>query len=210
MRTTTKNQKSLGILSSILIGLGVVLFSWIIFSPDSRKTQTIPSVLADEPDYYAKKATMGEYNSDGNLEYRLKSDSVRHYESRLVTELLKPQITILDSNQTPWSIRAETGLMRSLSRATNIESKDDQLVFKENVVVSNEGPPIDAFLLRTEILFLYPHSRYIESDSNILIETKQYRITAANMNSHLNTRWMDLGSSQEQRVIIQDITHGLE
>ena len=100
--------------------------------------------------------------------------------------------------------------MRSLSRATNIESKDDQLVFKENVVVSNEGPPIDAFLLRTEILFLYPHSRYIESDSNILIETKQYRITAANMNSHLNTRWMDLGSSQEQRVIIQDITHGLE
>ena len=210
MRTTTKNQKSLGILSSILIGLGVVLFSWIIFSPDSRKTQTIPSVLADEPDYYAKKATMGEYNSDGNLEYHLKSDSVRHYESKLVTELLKPQITILDSNQTPWSIRAETGLMRSLSRATNIESKDDQLVFKENVVVSNEGPPIDAFLLRTEILFLYPHSRYIESDSNILIETKQYRITAANMNSHLNTGWMDLGSSQEQRVIIQDITHGLE
>ena len=210
MRTTTKNQKSLGILSAILIGLGLFFFSWIIFSPDSRKTKTVPSVLADEPDYYAKKATMGEYNSDGNLEYHLKSDSIRHYESKLVTELLKPQITILDSNQTPWSIRAETGLIRSMSRASNIEAKDDQFVLKENVVVSNEGPTIDAFHLRTEILFLYPQSRYIESDSKILIETKQYRITAANMNSHLNTRWMDLGSSHEQRVIIQDITNALE
>jgi len=210
MRTTTKNQKSLGILGAILIGLGLFFFSWIIFSPDSRKTQTIPSVLADEPDYYAKEATMGEYNSDGNLEYHLKSDSIRHYESKLVTELLKPQITILDSNQTPWFIRAETGLIRSLPRGSNIESNDDQFILKENVVISNEGPTTDTFHLKTEKLFLYPQRRYIESDANILIETKQYRITAASMNSHLNTRWMDLGSSHEQRVIIQDITYALE
>ena len=77
-------------------------------------------------------------------------------------------------------------------------------------MISNEGPTTDTFHLKTEKLFLYPQRRYIESDANILIETKQYRITAANMNSHLNTRWMDLGSSHEQRVIIQYITNALE
>ena len=207
MRTTTKNQKSLGILNAILLGLGFFFFSWIVLFPDRQKTENIPQELADEPDYYAKKALMEEYNNGGNLEYQLSTDSVRHYESQQVTKLAKPQIRMLDTNQIPWSIRAKTGVIRTQFKTSNIEFKGDQFLLNENVVVSNEGQNKNSFLLKTETLYLYPESRHIESDSNITLETNDYRITAANMTSHLDTQWIELGSSREQRVTIQALTN---
>ena len=210
MRITANRQKSLEILKLTLIGLGFLLVTWNLFFRSELVNKEIPKEFSGEPDYFVTQAKVKKYSEEGELEYQLRSNSISHYESRLITELEKPQIKLMDKNQTPWSVSAEFGLITTKPETSSVNSNDEQFLLQDNVVISTAGTNVDFFHLKTQSLYLYPKSRHIESDKQITIETKQYRITAANITGRLDTRWVNLGSSPEQRVLIQGLTNTLE
>lgn len=208
------------------LGLVLILGAWLYLANDPETVIRLPPELQEEPDFYVEDARIEQYGADGALEYDLESVAISHFENEHLTRLSRPRLQLYEQPNPPWRARANFGYIRSQAAEkqsatdTDADSDVDAATAAQPTVVPMAGAAQDQIFLRedvrleqafadgtflelkTDALYVYPDRQFAQTDRAVIIDTEMSRTTAASFEGQLDTNWIRLTSSTDQRVHI--------
>tara|TARA_R110000824_G_scaffold7892_3_gene35664 strand:- start:9726 stop:10295 length:570 start_codon:yes stop_codon:yes gene_type:complete len=134
-------------------------------------------------DYYMTLVDSTQFNTAGESDYRLQADRIVHYPAPEFAILDSPRLLIYDGQSGPWFLSAAYGTIRQ-----DFERGEESLELSENVVVQhtdNEGRTHNIY---TNELTIYLSSRFLTTESEILLESPNLEISSLGMTADLNTK----------------------
>jgi LPS export ABC transporter protein LptC len=138
---------------------------------------TVQRSNIESPAYIAEQLTVLTYGTNGQLEQKLITPLMSHYESRATTELSQPVLWRYNPDAQPWRIQAEKALVYS----------DDNKVFMSGEVVMDRNasagqPP---YHLVTRDLTYRTTDAYASTEQAVRIESDQQWITGIGLQGWL-------------------------
>lgn len=134
-------------------------------------------------DYYMTMVDSTQFNAAGASDYRLQAERIVHYPSPEYAVLDSPRLVIYQGQTGPWFLSAAYGTIRQ-----DIERGEESLELSENVVVQhtdNEGRTHNIY---TDELTIYLGSRFLTTESEILLESSNLEISSLGMTADLNSK----------------------
>lgn len=164
--------------------------------PTERLLQPDIPLAPEFPEAYLIKADIRQYDSQGQLSYRMLSERAEHFQYlpdrqsprdySLVTE---PNITVHGEGEAPWRLTARRG--RS-------EDGGERLRFIDNVQAwqqRGDGRQI----ITTEALLIEPNRQYAETDKAVTMRSPRSQHTAVGLRAYLDRDYIELLSEVEGR-----------
>lgn len=106
---------------SILLVLAALTF-WLRYATDLAETHGDGKHRHD-PDFIVNDATLRKVSADGNLQYTLFADEIRHYPDDDSTELDRPKLVHLHPTKPPVTISASHGRMGPKGERVDLREK---------------------------------------------------------------------------------------
>lgn len=169
------------IASGLLLALLIFLMNSTVQRQTGLSDIGLPAVQTY--DYFMVGLDYTRYDTDSTPSYRLVADRLTHYPEPEYNEIDTPRFEIFQDEDLPWTITARRG--RSEQDA---EAGEQRVDLNEDVVihgVDSQGRELDIY---TDNLRVYPDSRKVMTDNEVLIEGEGSRITGTGMSADLNTR----------------------
>src|SRR5262245_4644308 len=154
--------------------------------------------LADAPDLYMENAQITQYGRDGGVQYRLDSDTIRHFDVENLTRLESPVFELYRSGGLPWLARSTHGYIRYRSQTP--PPQEEVVYLRENVRLEQRASDGDFVKLTTDALYVYPDRRFAETDRPVMIDTNSGRTTAVGLKGDLSRGLLKLFSAADTKV----------
>ena len=182
----------------LLLLFGCVVIAFLLTDTDDAIDEPSTEVLFSEvPDLYMEDAIITQYQGDGTLKYELVSTRIRHFEDRNLTRLDTPDLQMHQTDNPPWSARADEGEIKY--QATSEDTQEEVVYLRHNVFL--EQARGERFIsMSSEDLTIYPERRYAETDQAVMIDTNAGRTKAVGLAADLERSVLHLASSESQRV----------
>lgn len=165
--------KKLGLF--ILLLIAVLIFN---YQRDNNAIQTTPKALIDdeEADFFARNLIRQLYDEKGEKTQQLTAKKAHHYEQKNLLILDFP-ILKSESQQTPWEIQAQLGILHNNS--SKVELK------KQVVITQLANKKIQQGQLITEYMLYYPKEQIAETEESIKVEYPNLTISSMGMRAEL-------------------------
>jgi lipopolysaccharide export system protein LptC len=183
----------------LLLLFGCVAIALLLSETDQPTTKE-PStevLFSEVPDLYMEDAIITQYQGDGTLKYELASTQIRHFEDRNLTRMITPDFQMHQTDNPPWTARADEGEIRYQTTPEDIE--EEVVYLRDNVFL--EQVRGERFInLRSDDLYIYPDRRYAQTDQAVTIDTNAGRTKAVGLAADLEGSVLKLASNETQRV----------
>ena len=150
----------------ILVGLGY----WGYYSSITPGQPSREVAIREGADYFLVGADISQFNSKGQLNYTLISDSITHYPHNDTTLLQKPEMTSFSNPNEVFKSISEHGKL--LPDGADIELWDD-VVMTQTKTASNE-----VVKMNTDFITIYSERELADTDRPVLI-TSSTSVTRA-------------------------------
>ena len=182
----------------LLLLTGCVAIVFLLRDTDEASTDAPSEIFfSEEPDLFMEDAIVTQYQNDGSLKYELVSNRIRHFEDRNLTRLDSPDLQMYQTDNPPWSARADEGEIKYQPARGNI--KEEVIYLHQNVYL--EQARGERFIsLTSEDLTIYPERQYAETDQAVMIDTNAGRTKAVGLAADLERSVLELSSNETQRV----------
>lgn len=190
--------------SRTLVKWGVVVIAVAGFAgismylgPSEEDQPPLPSELAEEPDAFVEKGTITQYRDDGALSYRLRAESISHFDGAGRSTLQEPVLELHGANRPPWRVESQVGEVRPVPG-----TEEDWVELQGNVSLTRDLGGGAYTKILTEALTLYPGRRQARTEQTAMIETDTVSARVAGFEADLASGRLALFSSTDQRVSI--------
>ncbi len=165
--------------------------------PQEEAEAGLPPELAEEPDVYLKNATITEFEATGARKYALFATRMDRFDDEALTRLVAPELNMDNPDAEPWDIRAERGVI-----TRRVGESHDVVVLNDNVELAQLDPHtgVTRLSIRSDMLEVYPHRQYAQTDQDVMIDTEVGRTLASGMQGDLKTGQLSLSSDPVQPV----------
>ena len=183
----------------LLLLFGCVAIALLLSETDEPTTKE-PStevLFSEVPDLYMEDAIITQYQGDGTLKYELASTRVRHFEDRNLTRMATPDLQMHQTDNPPWTARADEGEIRYQTTSEDIE---EEVVYLRDNVFLEQARGERFISLRSDDLYIYPDRRYAQTDQAVTIDTNAGRTKAVGLAADLERSVLKLASNETQRV----------
>lgn len=177
----------------------------MVLSPNEEDPSALPGELADEPDALVEKGTITQYRDDGALNYRLRAESISHFEDAGRSTLQAPVLELHDENRPAWHVASRTGEVRAASGPSG--EVEERLALHGDVSLAQDRGGGAFTRIRTETLTMFPGRRQAISEQTAMIETETVSARVAGFEVDLASGRLALFSSADQRVSIVVLPH---
>jgi len=135
------------------------------------------------PDYYLTKATIQQFDTQGQLSSSIYAQRFSHIREFDSTDMIQPRFNIYLGQGSTWFGRADDGLILDSGAQINLNG---------NVLVTNGPDIVSPLSLSTQSLRLLPASNYAESDSLVKLSTHYSHLTGTGMRLTLSDQRLQL------------------
>ena len=181
------------------LGVGCVAAGFAVatlfIAPGDIEPEPSPA-FADEPDAYVEDGLITQYDADGALRYRLRSQRIAYFESEGRTRLSAPVFELHNPDAPPWRVEAEVGDVYRLGNG------EEEVYLRGAVELARNRGGDGLLSMRTESLTVNPVRRFARTSEPAIIATRAARVTAAGFETDLASGRTKLLSSANQRVAI--------
>ncbi len=148
------------------------LLAWWQFQPAE---QAPPGALerARLPDYVVTHFTAVEMDDRGKPSRRLVAEELRQYVDEDVSELTQPRMTLYQTDGEPWRARADSGI---------VMASGEEIQLHGGVELERNGNlATRSAHIATELLRIWHHRAYAETDRAVVATSDLDRLTATGM-----------------------------
>lgn len=173
----------------------------VVLTTDWQTESTPPEPiepLPDAPDLFMEDARITQYGSDGGVQYRLDSSTIRHFDRENLTRLEAPKFELNRAGGLPWLVRSSHGYIRYRTQAT--PPQEEVVYLRDNVELEQRADDGEFVKLTTDALYVYPDRRYAETDRPVMIDTNSGRTTAVGLQGDLGRGLLKLFSAADTKV----------
>jgi lipopolysaccharide export system protein LptC len=182
---------------AVLAGCLVLVVLTTDWQTESAPAEPIET-LADAPDLYMENAQITQYGRDGGVQYRLDSNTIRHFDLENLTRLESPVFELYRTGRLPWLVRSTHGYIRY--RTQTPPPQEEVVYLRENVQLEQRAGDGEYVKLTTDALYVYPDRRYAETDRPVMIDTNSGRTTAVGLKGDLSRGLLMLFSAADAKV----------
>lgn len=167
----------------------VVFFSYMLFFLLNSATDDISlsglegSRVNQAFDYYMTTVDSTRFSPNGKSEYRLQAERIVHYPSPEFATIDSPRLVIYESQAGPWFISAGYGTIEQ-----DIERSEEKLELSQNVIVQHTDNEGLSYSIYTDELTIYLDSKYLTTQSEVLLESTNLEISSLGMTADLITK----------------------
>ena len=167
---------SRGRLTLLLLVVALVLSAWLAWRPTDAPPPPLAADGTPMPDYYLTGLTLQDYAPDGTLSRVLRTERMSHITDD-GTALVQPQLTLENSQGSPWVITGERG---------QLNPGGDTLTLPDQVQITRLATPDNRPLrLTTSNLRVRPAEGYAETDEAVTVVSNGDRIDAVGLKAWL-------------------------
>ena len=170
----------------ILIVLAGFLF-YLVNSATDDNTNSEPGIegsrIDQDFDYYMTSVDSTQFNITGASDYRLQADRIVHYPSPEYAIIDSPRLVFYEGQTGPWFLSAAYGTITQ-----DALRGEESLKLTDNVVVQHTDSEGRTHHIYTDTLTIYLNSRYLTTDSEILLESTNLEISSLGMTAALSTK----------------------
>ena len=188
-------QRIVGIVLMVAITLGL---AYQLRDTDPAIPLPIPDGVDVEPDVYGKNVLFKQLRADGTLQYRMRAETIRQFNTEELTRMTNPKLRLLNPHQPPWDIASNHGYIRK--RLAPDGHAEEVVYLREEVELVQSHPQNGVITLSADSFYIYPDREYAETDQDVTIDTEVGRTKAAGLKADLATGLIKLSSSTKQRV----------
>ncbi len=183
----------------LLVLFGCVAIIYLLRDTDEAASEAPPSEVrfSEQPNLFMEDAVVTQYQGDGTLKYELFSTRVRHFEDRNLTRLDTPNLQMHQTDNPPWSARADEG---ELTYEATEEDAEEEVIYLQQNVFLEQTRGKRFISLKSDDLTIYPDRRYAQTDQAVMIDTNAGRTKAVGLAADLERSVLDLSSNETQRV----------
>ena len=167
------------------LALGYLIFSATENEIDINSTRI--DLSEEEFDYYMNNFDSMTFTQTGVQQYRVQAERMTHYPTPDIALLDNPDFVVYQQQEPPWYISSET------ARIDKDQTRNEQRVeLIDNVVihrVDNTGREINIY---TEFLTVYPDSKTLHTDRDVLMLSQGSEVTSTGMKGNLMTNHIEL------------------
>lgn len=163
-----RRRQSLFILLA-LVGVGIYWFSH--WDSERRPHHLLrPNVL---PDFVITDFTTQAYGEDGKLSYQISAHKLTHYEQSDEAFLDEPHFRVsATKTRGGWKATAQKGI------AFNADEHGRRISLQNDVKLVSDGPPTSAYLIKTDVLDLFPDIKLARTYSPVSITQANHLLTS--------------------------------
>jgi LPS export ABC transporter protein LptC len=116
----------------------------------------------NRPASFFKQLDYRKYNNDGSLHLSFTTSKMYHFLQGNSSHIVKPNILLLDANQVPWHIKAESA---------HSWHGQQVIILQHNVVFYHPRHKSNPeTTIKTSQAYLYPQSNYASSKQNVMLK----------------------------------------
>lgn len=167
----------------IIIALSAAIVLAFLWNYSETGAPAMPAQIAPsnhQTDFYLRSATIRQYDTQGQLDSTLYSDTVDHYPGRSLAELSKPVVKFYKDGQLSWTITSLSGI---------VYDGGDQVNFSQRVVINSDDQQA---ILMTPFLTAYPNRRFAETDKPVTLLNPKGFTRAIGMTANLEHKQINL------------------
>ena len=190
----------------LIAGLIVVVFSALpALETEDISQIALPPELSDRPNLYLENARMSQFDSLGLNQYTLSSDAISQHAATGQSTLLQPSLTFHQPGESSYHIHSQLAVIESNLGTENMApdsriGPEQSIHFTDQVQLSRDSHNQDLIKVRAGSLWMFPQLKRVESNGPVIIETSSVNARAASFEYDLEQNYLQLRSSNEQRV----------
>jgi lipopolysaccharide export system protein LptC len=162
----------------VTIITALVVVAYLSLNEEQDNKQIDLDTAQSEPDYLNKGLSLENYGSKGQLNQQIESESATHFPHNNSVVFEQPKIILRQGSTPQWGITSSNGQL----------IQDKQLVLIGNIQIVPMQKDAGAFSLSTETLNIDLDKQIADTDSKVLIESDQTKLTAIGMNMNMNNQ----------------------
>lgn len=141
-------------------------------------------------DFFMTHVDSTHFDLDGQRSYRIQARRLTHYPDPDFTTIETPTFVIYQNENSPWIISAENG---------RIENDAELMLVKvelsNNVVIRGIDPDGHELNIYTEFLTVYPETKNLSTDREVLLESPGSEFTSIGLTADLSLNQIKLLSN---------------
>ena len=166
----------------VFVIISVCMALLLNYATDESVTLTTSTVAPEQNfDYFIGDIDSMQYDKEGLSQYRFQAKRSTHYPQPDHTVLEQPYFTLYQGEESPWHISAESGRIEK-----DVVLDQEKVELTGNVVIhliDSEGVAIDIY---TDFLLIYPSTKKVSTDREVLIKSPGVEMSATGMRADLN------------------------
>ncbi|MDX1519198.1 MAG: LPS export ABC transporter periplasmic protein LptC [Gammaproteobacteria bacterium] len=162
--------------------------AWLLHLISSGSPESA-GIISYEPDFYIKRFTTTEMNTDGSLKNRLHADYMAHYPDNDTSELVNPRLEVFQQDRNPLNIVADKGWVTSGNEVI-------LLTGKVNMWQDDQSGNRKMEINTTDVRIL-PEQEYAETDNEATFINSDTVTTATGVRAYF----------KEERIVLLDNVH---
>jgi lipopolysaccharide export system protein LptC len=167
-----------------LAALICLLFLLLNAETDDISFSSLEGSRVDQAfDYYLTTVDSTRFSSTGESQYRLQAQRIVHYPYPEYATVEAPQLVIYEEQSGPWFLSAAYGTIQQ-----DIERAEERIDLSDNVLVQHTDASGQTYNIYTEQLSIYPASKYLGTEAEVLFESINREITSLGMTADLTNK----------------------
>jgi LPS export ABC transporter protein LptC len=142
---------------------------------------------AQNYDFFMTDVDTTHFNTMGVSEYRLQALRTTHYPNPDYTLLEAPSFIIYQDGEPPWFVSATSGRIEK-----GVALNQDKVELIDNVVIHHINSAGQSTNIYTEFLTIYPDSKNLNTDREVLLESTGSKISGMGMTANLELNQIKL------------------
>jgi len=169
--------------------IALVILACILFLPLNSETDDLSfsgiegSRVDQAFDYYLTTVDSTRFSAGGESEYRLQAERIVHYPYPEYASVDSPRLIIYESQSGPWFLSAAYGTIQQ-----DPERDEERIDLSENVLVQHTDLTGQTYNIYTDQLTIYPASKYLSTEAEVLFESVNREISSQGMSAELITK----------------------
>ncbi|THB69725.1 MAG: LPS export ABC transporter periplasmic protein LptC [Gammaproteobacteria bacterium] len=178
MQLFAKGERKRGFVLVILISSLALLF----FAGEEKKP--LPQTITSSADIYFEDFTTRITDINGNDKYHMNGKTLLHYKDRKSSEFRRAQITLFSSDNPPWLISSDKGIIHD----------DNSLIELQEKVVATQTDKDDKITAITADALLYPETGILKSAEAVSVASNYHQTTGIGLNIDTKNRIVNINS----------------
>ncbi len=165
-----------------LLVLAIVVRDWVETSTDATEIEATIDMSETQSDYYLEDFTTRKYDTNGEIQYEVRGNSLAHYPDDNSSEISRPTM-VMHRDDARWEINSRTG---ELAQSTGVFTLiGDVMVLRE----AQQSAPIQ---MKTSRLSVLTDGNQVVTDEPIEIISENWELRSVGLQSTLEAGKLNL------------------
>jgi len=169
-----------------LLILAVVAREWVE-EPTVAELEATIDMAQTRTDYYLESFETRKLNADGQPEYTIIGDTLKHYPADDSSEIDQPRLT-LHREDSVWTLNSNRG---------RLTTDPDIFTFEGDVFIQRDStaPGEPGLSIKTRDVVVHTGTNQVETDQPIEVKSDSWTLTSTGLRSHIDSGTLSLLSN---------------